>query len=89
MRRGPARVAVEAVVEAVAVVEEAVTMSVVTATAITGPTKDFVPKRTWRSCRKTVERPADCVAAVAAPTAPTAMPTAHFGPVMATARTPM
>ena len=38
MRRGPARVAVEAVVEAVAVVEEAVTMSVVTATAITGPT---------------------------------------------------
>ena len=66
-----------------------VTMSVVTATAITGPTKDFVPKRTWRSCRKTVERPVDCAAAVAAPTAPTAMPTAHFGPAMATARTPM
>ena len=89
MRQGPARVAVEGVVEVVAVVEEAVTMSVVTATAITGPTKDFVPKRTWRSCRKTVERPVDCAAAVAAPTAPTAMPTAHFGPVMATARTPM
>ena len=85
MRRGPAQAVVVVVAAAAGVVEEEPAIMLVgTATVTTGPAGDIAPKHMWHSCRKTARRPADSVA----PTAPTAMPTARFGPATATAPKP-